>query len=357
MTSRASSRRATARRGIGRALPALLLALLLGACGNNDPYQPAAPSGTALPPGSGSPTQPWSAMALLPLARWGLAAGVLNGFVYAIGGADAAGQPLGTVEAYDPFGDAWSPRAALPTPRSGLAAVAIAGRIYAVGGTGAGGVPLELVEIYDPATDQWSTEPSTTPLYEARTDFCTGTPDGQFFPLVGGHTGSGQTTVVWVYNTQDPSVPLLRTNNDLPVAQDYHPACEVVAGNLYALGGRSSTPGSGNTWLDANSFLDWTTGLWRARAPLPTAREGLSSGQAGGLVYAIGGLDAAGQALATVEAYDPAADAWHGKAPLPTARERAAAVSLYGRIFVLGGRAGNTALDAVERYDPGKDPN
>jgi Kelch motif len=362
-----SERRAPRRRG--RALPArslLLLALwtllagllasLLAGCGNGNPYRPTGAAADPAPGPTGPGVSPWRSVAPLSVARWGLAAVSLAGTIYAIGGADSAGQPLDTVSAYDPVSDAWSPRAELPTPRSGLAAVVVGGLIYALGGADAAGTPLDTVEVYDPAGDQWTPGGPSTALHEARADFCGGTPDGQYIPIVGGHSAGGESTTVWVYNTVDPTLAY-PTNNALPIAHDFHPACEAVGGDLYALGGRSSPAGGGDTWLDAVSFLDWASATWSARAPLPTAREGLASAQALGRIYAVGGLDGGGQALDTLEAYAPSSDAWSAKTAMPTPRDRAAAVAVGSLIFVLGGRAGNAALNTVEVYDPFKDPN
>ena len=106
-------------------------------------------------------TETWAAAAPMPTARWGLAAGVVGGKLYAVGGAGTVGgvdnQPLDTVEVYDPDKDSWTALDPLPTARFGLAAGVIDGKLYAVGGTGTlGGVdlqPLDTVEVYDPSQE------------------------------------------------------------------------------------------------------------------------------------------------------------------------------------------------------------
>jgi len=57
---------------------------------------------------------------------------------------------------YDPPRDAWLPRAPLPTSRSGVAAAVLNGWIFVFGGERAGGVFSEN-EAYDPITDRWTT--------------------------------------------------------------------------------------------------------------------------------------------------------------------------------------------------------
>src|SRR5580704_8481341 len=58
----------------------------------------------------------WTTMASMPTARQQLAAGVVNGRLYAIGGLDSVGYS-NAVEAYDPATDTWSTKASMLTAR------------------------------------------------------------------------------------------------------------------------------------------------------------------------------------------------------------------------------------------------
>ncbi|XP_055336905.1 kelch-like protein 1 [Paramacrobiotus metropolitanus] len=92
---------------------------------------------------------------LTPRAEESLAA--LNGRVYAAGGYSllvAEGDPLTSVEAYDPLCNAWSAVAPLPLGLSGAVMVACGGRLFLFGG----GSPEErgCSFSYDPATDTWT---------------------------------------------------------------------------------------------------------------------------------------------------------------------------------------------------------
>ena len=62
----------------------------------------------------------WTTKAPMPTPRTGLAAGVVNGILYAVGGNDGVSF-LGTVEAYDPATNTWTTKASMPTVRTGLA--------------------------------------------------------------------------------------------------------------------------------------------------------------------------------------------------------------------------------------------
>lgn len=76
----------------------------------------------------------WSERALMPTARWVLAAVTLNGRIYAIGGLGNHAMHFRTVEEYDPIGNVWATRASMLHLRQALTAVPLAGTIYAIGG-------------------------------------------------------------------------------------------------------------------------------------------------------------------------------------------------------------------------------
>jgi N-acetylneuraminic acid mutarotase len=99
-------------------------------------------------------------------------------------------------------------------------------------------------------------------------------------------------------------------------------------------------------------------------AALPTAataRSYLGSGVANGKHYAIGG-EAFGRPLqifATVEQYDPVANAWTTMASMPTPRAGLGVASWNNLIYAVGGRNGGTdgqgtIFNALEVFDPVK---
>jgi N-acetylneuraminic acid mutarotase len=105
-------------------------------------------------------TDSWTTVAPMPHGRNGTGVGVVNGVIYVIGGLDSSGD-LHRVEAYDPVTDTWSSKAPMPTARYGLAVGEVNGILYAVGGTSLEnyGMFMTTVEAYDPATDTWSAKP------------------------------------------------------------------------------------------------------------------------------------------------------------------------------------------------------
>lgn len=89
-------------------------------------------------------------LAPLKVARHSFGSAVLNGKWYVAGGMDAAGQPLGSVEEYDPSTNTWTLKAAMPTARVHLALGAIGNRLFAMGGYDAQNRQLRSVDVFRP---------------------------------------------------------------------------------------------------------------------------------------------------------------------------------------------------------------
>lgn len=90
---------------------------------------------------------------------------------------------------------------------------------------------------------------------------------------------------------------------------------------------------------------------------MKTPRASFQTVAANGKIYAIGGLDTAGNLLSSVEEYDPEQDRWTEKASMNTPRSWFRAVSVHGKILVLGGWKDvgrylpDSFLASVEEYD------
>src|SRR3989454_7565860 len=105
----------------------------------------------------------WIAKARIPTPRVGLAVGVVNGILYAVGGeivhAGVGGyiEFLSTVEAYDPSTNSWSSKAPLPAPRGGLTVGVVNGILYALGGVREDSKPFtDTMDAYDPVRNMWT---------------------------------------------------------------------------------------------------------------------------------------------------------------------------------------------------------
>src|SRR5262249_35544066 len=93
-----------------------------------------------------------------------------------------------------------------------------------------------------------------------------------------------------------------------------------------------------------------TSAGWSTLAPMPTARQEIAVAVLDGKVFVIGGYDANGQSTATVEVYDPRANAWMRAAPLPIATNHNAAATANARLYAFGGPGRRTLV-----YDPSRD--
>lgn len=104
----------------------------------------------------------WTAKANMPTARNHLAAAAVGDNVYAIGGralVNGVEITAKTLDAYSISQDKWTAKAFMQNARSVSSASVVDGKLYAIGGA-AGGNILSSVEVYDNVTDKWSTGPS-----------------------------------------------------------------------------------------------------------------------------------------------------------------------------------------------------
>ncbi len=102
----------------------------------------------------------WRSLSPLELGRTVPSSAAVNGKIYVIGGGGEGFSwtraGIASVEIYDPATDQWSHGADLPNPRGASAIGVIDGYIYVVGGSDFSEVGTDLVHRYDPATDSWT---------------------------------------------------------------------------------------------------------------------------------------------------------------------------------------------------------
>ncbi|MHC4175068.1 MAG: kelch repeat-containing protein [Planctomycetota bacterium] len=188
-------------------------------------------------------TDTWTEKAPMPTTRLTHSTSVVDGKIYVIGGAHRPGvwtEELVTsdVEEYDPATDTWTTKAPMPTARAFVATSVVNGKIYAFGGaTAAGGTVLSTVEEYDPATDTWTTK---APMPTRRAVSSASTVNGIIYVIGGGRSGTGFSTV----EAYDPATDTWTEKAPMPTARLMH-SSSVVDGKIYAIGGSPSSPYNG----------------------------------------------------------------------------------------------------------------
>jgi N-acetylneuraminic acid mutarotase len=121
-------------------------------------------------------------------------------------------------------------------------------------------------------------------------------------------------------------------------------AAAVVGDRLIVLGG----VGADGQLLNTTEVFDGTS--WKLGAPIPTPRQMLGAASDGKLVYALGGSTGTSD-LATVETYDPAANAWTPQSELPGRRSDFGVAIADGRLVVVGGMSQGQPIKSVVALD------
>jgi predicted secreted protein/N-acetylneuraminic acid mutarotase len=290
----------------------------------------------------------WTRKADMPTARGYLATAVVNGKIYAMGGAFGMTSGSLAVEEYDPATNIWTRKANMPETRSAFSTSVIDGKVYVIGGAATPfGVLRSSIYVYDPATDTWTQKGQ---MLTPRVGLSAGVVDGKIYVIGGSSAGVGA-----YFKTVEMYDPV--TNNwtrkaDMPTARSDHRA-SVVDGKIYVIGGTTSSSWTG---LSVVEVYDPAMDTWTRKADMPTPRWGLGVGEVNGKIYALGGASAPVW-FSTVEQYDPSTNIWTIKTHMPTSRREFAVSVVDGKVYAIGGVSGNQgatyALATVEEYDTG----
>lgn len=297
----------------------------------------------------------WTTMAPAPSKRTEVAAAVLNGKIYVVGGFNepslsniAKLAVSNAVEVYDPQSDAWTAAAPLPVRLHHTATAVIGDRLYVIGGFTTGFLslwnPVNSAYRYDPAANTWEDLP---PMPTVRGALGVATIGGKLY-AVGGIGGQGNSDAVEVY---DPLTDTWSRKAPLPTPRD-HLALAAAGDHLYAIGGRVNGSYANN--LAVVEVYDPHGDAWQPAASLPTARSGIAAGVIGDTIYVVGG-EAPEGTFNTNEAYSVSADRWQTAPPLPTARHGLGAAVIDDRLYVIAGgpTPGGSFSNVNERFVPG----
>jgi N-acetylneuraminic acid mutarotase len=281
----------------------------------------------------------WEARAPSPLHRSETAAATLNGKIYIAGG--LAGQSSffsgisTSFEVYDPSTDTWKELAPIPKALHHISLASAHGHLYMTGGYTA----LDFIAntkstwVYDPQSDSWSAV-ADMPAPRAAATVST---INDIIYLVGGVTSAS--TQLWTY---DPAADKWNTQHaPMPTARE-HLTSAVVDGKLYVIGGEVPNPdGTGNETyqrLTTTEMYDPATDQWTALAPMPTPRSSITSAVINGQIHVVSGENVQDTCVFPQhEVYDPKTNTWSAMVDLATARHGAVSGVVDGKWYVIDG--------------------
>jgi N-acetylneuraminic acid mutarotase len=149
----------------------------------------------------------------------------------------------------------------------------------------------------------------------------------------------------------DPATDRWRARAPMPLARD-HVGIALLNGKIYTFGGfvKSVHEGAGTDVFEYDPAVD----TWRARAPLKSPLGSAGAAVVGGKIHVFGGRGLDKVTTTTHVVYDPAADTWTDAAPLSKGRDHMGVVVAEGKIHVIGGRFAGPVdrTDMHEVYDP-----
>ncbi|WP_440957275.1 Kelch repeat-containing protein [Oceanicaulis sp. LC35] len=288
---------------------------------------------------------PWAIGPRLDQARAGLSATVLDGRVYAAGGAGLA-SPRDALEVYDPETRAWRVLKPMPVGLERFGMTVMGDKIWVAGGYSSegGAEPIDSVWSYDPLSDTWSGE---TALPGPKASLSLVALNDQLFAL-GGEDGAPG---LFVYDPEAQSWNAA----EAPAEINRRGAAAVVVGEeIWLIGG--ARDGHAMNRVDIYHTVSQS---WRRGPDLPEPRAGHAAAVLDGAIHVFGGRSAdMRRTLASHVMLEAGGEDWRALPDMPAARTESGVVSIDGTIWLIGGGSGAgffapfTALDAVDIFSP-----
>jgi len=264
----------------------------------------------------------WLTLAPMPTARHFLGVAVVNGKIYAIGGANGS-VALSVNEEYDPATNTWTEKAPMPTPRMLFAIAAYQNKIYVFGGSTNDRYTTGPTEVYDPSTDNWTTK-ANLPIPAAQIQ--ANVVNNKIY-IIGGSKSPLKNNQVY-----DPSSDTWESKAPMPTGAAQY-ASAVVGNKIYVIGGFY--------YHNLLQIYDADTDAWSTGASISSYVYAQAAGATSGtlapkLIYVIGGQ--------LNQVYNPENDAWMEGTPMPTNRTDLAIAVVNDQLYAIGG-ANYTATD------------
>jgi len=217
----------------------------------------------------------WEEVAGLPASRYNMAVGVCSGLLYAVGGGNTDSMVQTNVYAFN--GASWTEVEGLPAGRSTLGVGALGGQVYAIGGYASG----RKTNVYRFNGSSWT---EVVSLPSARSRMGCGVLNDRLY-IVGGFTNTGALTSDGATNVFMFDGETWTEVQGLPEKRGELTAC-VWNDRLYAIGGKEAYEAN-----PTNSVFRFDGNSWESVAGLPVARSMLASAAVGNQILTIGGTD------------------------------------------------------------------
>jgi N-acetylneuraminic acid mutarotase len=293
--------------------------------------------------GAGSALDATVLPSVLPAAVYRTQAGTVGGFVYLLGGIDAAGVTVAGVYRVDPSTGAVTRAGALATPTHGAAALTFGGRILVFGGAATS--VHTTVQAFDPATGQTTVIGRLPgPLADL-----TAAGVGNQMLLLGGFNGArGLDTIL--STTDGTTFHLL---GHLAQAVRY-PAVAVAGGDVYVFGGLLAGGEYTGTFSTAIQRIDPTRGTTTVVGHLPIPLAHAKAVVLDGQMLVLGGSTTGGPSAAIFR-FDPATAQVSKMGTLPEPATDGAVAIVADTAYLLGGISRNpiATIMAIRLLPPG----
>ena len=152
----------------------------------------------------------------------------------------------------------------------------------------------------------------------------------------------------------NPSLDQWTEKAPMPTARE-HLTSAVIDNKLYVIGGRTNGMAFN---VDANEVYDPVTDNWIKLDPMPSKRGGLSATTIAlnESIYVFGGEQPSGT-FNNNEKFDVVSGIWTSEVSMPTARHGLAAVAIGKMIYVIGGgpQPGGSSTSLNEIFNTGKE--
>jgi N-acetylneuraminic acid mutarotase len=242
-----------------------------------------------------------------------------DGKVLVAGGSDQAMKPLSTVEVFDPVANAWSYTGNLITGRRSHTATRLPnGKVLVAGGVDSAGAILQITELYDPVAMTWSVAADMLVPRAGHKAILLPTVNKMLIvggsTIVAGDTGVAASTA----ELYDPATDTWSQVVSPSIGPYIHTATLLSDGRVLVTGGTEMLDEP-----DSAELYDPIADAWSPAGNLQNRRLNYSATLLpDGNVLVSGGQTSRGQVspTASVEVYDPVANAWAQAASMSVAR-------------------------------------